>query len=105
MKKPHSEAAYRQAAKRMFHDEGTLEVDENAVVSQAEGNEDEGAYVQAWVWVRDEDVPSPRPHRHRWTEVTTPQNVGAEYRYECRCGATKYVVVDQGEMTTTITAG
>lgn len=42
------------AAQRRYHDEGTIEVDENAKVSRAVGNGDGGAYVQAWVWVTDE---------------------------------------------------
>lgn len=35
-------------AKDQHQDEGTIEVDDGAIVS--EGN-DNGAYVQAWVWV------------------------------------------------------
>ena len=36
--------------------EGTLEVDDGAVVSRAEDNCDHGAYVAAWLWVDDGDV-------------------------------------------------
>ena len=32
------------------------EVDDNARVSRAEGNSDNGAFVQAWVWVSDEEA-------------------------------------------------
>ena len=47
-----------------------------------------------------------RPHRHRWTEIDGPTTgCGAEWFYECRCGATKYVCEDQGETTTEITEG
>ena len=45
--------AYRIAAKRMFEDEGTLEIDDNAIVS---AGSDPGAYVEAWVWVPDEEI-------------------------------------------------
>src|SRR5262249_36553551 len=45
---------YRALAKRDVHQEGYIEVDDNAVVSNGE---DAGAYVQAWIWVDDpEDV-------------------------------------------------
>lgn len=44
---------YRQAAKNLHHREGEIEIDNDAVVSK--GN-DNGAYVQAWVWVSDEDL-------------------------------------------------
>jgi hypothetical protein len=45
--------AYRDAADRLHTDEGTIEVDDNAIVSKGE---DDGAYVAAWVWVYDDDV-------------------------------------------------
>ena len=44
---------YRDAAKRMYHEEGKTEIDDGATVSVSE---DGGAYVQAWVWVYDSDV-------------------------------------------------
>jgi hypothetical protein len=44
---------YRNAAKRMYHDEGTLELDDTPKVSKGD---DAGAYVQAWVWVSDSDI-------------------------------------------------
>jgi hypothetical protein len=44
--------AYRVAAKRLHHKEGTIEVDDAAPVSIGD---DDGAYVQAWVWVSNED--------------------------------------------------
>ena len=40
---------FRDEAKKSFHDEGTIEIDDNARVNCVDGNE--GAYVQAWVWV------------------------------------------------------
>lgn len=43
---------YREQAKRTYEDEGTLEIADDAKVSQCET----GAYVQAWVWVSDEDA-------------------------------------------------
>jgi hypothetical protein len=45
--------AYRAAAKSMFEDEGTLEIDGNAIVSIGD---DPGAYVEAWVWVPQENI-------------------------------------------------
>jgi hypothetical protein len=45
-----------EAAQRLYNDEGTTEVDDNAVVSRDPKNPDSGAYVQAWVWVHDEDA-------------------------------------------------
>lgn len=43
----------RNQARKEFHRDGEIEVDDTAVVSRAEGNPDHGAYVQAWVWVDD----------------------------------------------------
>lgn len=45
-----SPSQYRAAAYREFHDEGVCEVDDNAKINRPEGGDD-GAYVQAWVWV------------------------------------------------------
>jgi hypothetical protein len=42
---------YREAARDLYPD---VEVDNDAVVSHAE--DEDGAYVQAWVWVRGADV-------------------------------------------------
>ena len=42
---------YRLAAKRIYHDPGDIEVDDEALVSISPEN---GAYVQAWVWVDKE---------------------------------------------------
>lgn len=42
---------YRQKAKSIWEDEGQIEIDQNAVVSESEN----GAYVQAWVWVEKDD--------------------------------------------------
>lgn len=44
---------YVSAAKRLFNDPGTIEIDNGAIVSRAPKNPDKGAYVQAWVWVDD----------------------------------------------------
>ena len=46
---------YRKAAQRLLHRNGTLEIDNYAVVQHGEAGKP-GAYVQAWVWVSDEDV-------------------------------------------------
>jgi len=47
---------YREAARRLHHAYGECEVDGNARVSRDHGPDEEGAYVQAWVWVPREDV-------------------------------------------------
>lgn len=50
------------AAHRMFHDEGTIEVDTDttdlptARVSREDENSEKGAYVLAWVWVPDDEA-------------------------------------------------
>lgn len=41
---------YRDQAKEQYHRDGETEVDEDACVSVSDDN---GAYVQAWVWVDD----------------------------------------------------
>lgn len=43
---------YRKKAKEKYEDEGTIEIDEDALVSTG----DCGAYVQAWVWVYNDDA-------------------------------------------------
>lgn len=42
------ESNYRYSAKQDWHEEGRIEVDDNAQVNISE---DGGAYVQAWVWM------------------------------------------------------
>jgi hypothetical protein len=42
-----------EAAREEHEDEGTLEIDEGALVSFSS---DGGAYVQAWVWVGDDAI-------------------------------------------------
>ena len=44
------------AARSQYQSEGEIEIDENAKLSRAEGNPDNGAFVQAWVWVSDEEA-------------------------------------------------
>ena len=45
--------AYIEAARRIYAEEGTLEIDDDASVSPGD---DPGAYVQAWVWVEDAEL-------------------------------------------------
>jgi len=63
--------AYRACAHRTFHDEGTIEIDDDAKVSRITPSEStdgaHGAYVQAWVWVYDDNV--------------TPDDCGTEARH------------------------
>ena len=51
------------AARAMYMNEGTLEIDEGAKISRPDGNEEKGAYVQAWVWVPDEEAQRQDPAR------------------------------------------
>ena len=44
------------AARSLYQSEGEIEIDDNAKLSRAEGNPDDGAFVQAWVWVSDEEA-------------------------------------------------
>lgn len=49
---------------------------------------------------------SPPMHRHRWRETTgVDTGCGAEWFYDCHCGATRYVCEDQGHRTEEITDG
>lgn len=45
---PTYEHDVRNMAREQWSEEGTLEIDDNAVISDGDDN---GAYVQAWVWV------------------------------------------------------
>lgn len=47
---------YRMAAKELWHKDGEIEVDADAVVSIAEEDPKDGAYVAAWVWVNAEEL-------------------------------------------------
>lgn len=44
---------YREAARRLYHWGGRLEVDGNAAVSLGD---DAGAYVMCWRWITDEEA-------------------------------------------------
>ena len=46
------------AARSLYQSEGEIEIDDNARVSRAEGNPDNGAFVQGCVWVSDEEAKS-----------------------------------------------
>ena len=52
MKHKYTCTKYRAAAKECFHQDGELEIDDNAKVSLSDG----GAYVAAWVWISDSEV-------------------------------------------------
>jgi hypothetical protein len=43
-----SDKWFRARAKEIYYQEGEIEVDNNALISRGD---DEGAYVEAWVWV------------------------------------------------------
>ena len=56
--------AYRDAAHRIWHDDGRIEIDDDAQISRGDSN---GAYVQAWVWVNDDELePNPGPAYDTW---------------------------------------
>jgi len=44
------------AAQTKYNDEGHIEIDDKAPVSRTSDNNEEGAYVQAWVWVYDHEA-------------------------------------------------
>jgi|GEM_PF-2855473 len=44
---------YRAYAQRQHHREGEVEIDDRALVARGD---DDGAYVQAWIWVSDADA-------------------------------------------------
>lgn len=60
MRQTFTDEQYRAAAKRIHEEEGTVEIDSNAIVVFSG---DGGAYVQAWVWVYDDDVKPPKENR------------------------------------------
>lgn len=47
-----TDTEYRTAARKLYQCEGAIEIDDTAPISRGG---DGGAYVQAWVWVRDDD--------------------------------------------------
>ena len=54
---------YVDAASRLYHEEGTIEIDDekhSSTPPKVSRSEDGGAYVEAWVWVPDEEA-RPRP--------------------------------------------
>ena len=50
-----SDSQFALAAKRLHEKEGEIEVDFTADVSRGDDSDD-GAYVQAWVWVPNEEA-------------------------------------------------
>lgn len=44
------------AARMSYHEGGSVEIDDDAYVSRAENNPEQGAYVAAWVWVSDQEA-------------------------------------------------
>jgi hypothetical protein len=49
-----SDADYMETARRLFQRDGEVEIDALAEVSCSDP--EQGAYVQAWVWVRADQV-------------------------------------------------
>lgn len=48
-----NENRYIKAARRMWHRDGEIEIDDWPLISPSD---DDGAYVQAWVWVSNDDL-------------------------------------------------
>lgn len=49
-----NENRYIKAARHMWHRDGEIEIDDWPLISPT----DDGAYVQAWVWVYNDDLES-----------------------------------------------
>jgi len=47
-----NETKYRDEARRVYAIEGLCEIDRDALVAKS----DEGAFVQAWLWVPDNNL-------------------------------------------------
>lgn len=57
-----------EMARRQFQVEGTLEIDNNAKISDGDDN---GAYVAAWVWASFENTPLDREADSRGGDKAT----------------------------------
>jgi len=54
-----TDQTYREMAKEQYHRDGKIEIDDNAPVSrESPGESEDGAYVQAWVWVNRPELDS-----------------------------------------------
>lgn len=75
---------FRSAASNKYGEEGYCEIDEDAKISRnTEPDGDEGAYVQAWLWVANEEV---REHvQHQDEEEKELQECAL--RQECAKGS------------------
>ena len=43
---------YRKTAKKVYEEDGCIEIDDDAEVSSSE----DGAYIAAWVWIGKEEI-------------------------------------------------
>lgn len=76
--------AYRDAARRVWHRGGEIEIDDFAEISRGDDN---GAYVQAWVWVCDDQLEAPAgPSYDVWIaeEETLGGDTVWEWRFDSR---------------------
>ena len=46
-----SDEEIRDEARGIYGEEGTLDIDEDAHIDRGHDDPEQGAYVQAWVWV------------------------------------------------------
>jgi hypothetical protein len=51
MAKQITDDMFISAARSLYHEEGTIEIDDKPEVSRTGDADEEGAYVAAWVWV------------------------------------------------------
>lgn len=51
-----SDGNWISTAQALYQEDGRIEIDDNAEISNEPGDRDEGAYVQAWVWVERSEV-------------------------------------------------
>lgn len=69
------------AAKKLYHREGELEVDDGARVSV--DNRSEGAYVQAWVWVGADEAAERKMLRRQLRELRADMKARGIKRTSC----------------------
>lgn len=61
---------YRDAVRHEYGNDGEIEIDDNAEVSDASDNAGEpGAWVAAWIWMSEQDAAS-------WKDQEPPEHYG-----------------------------
>ena len=76
--------AYRDAAYRIWHRDGEIEIDEIDNFALISRGNDNGAYVQAWVWVPDDELePGPGPSYDVWIAEPDEWEWRFDQRFTC----------------------